>query len=1167
MATTITTNLINVGAKLVGDLVGNTIGDRLFNSKKTIYGKRIYHIKQQKTPEGESIPNIYGKVELAGTIIWISDINQYLADKTFSKSTITNRADYNYTISLAIGLCEGPISSIGRIWADGVLINKSSNIRVYYGDDNQEPDPLLEALYSQNAPAFRGLAYVMIQEFDITKFDNKVPNFTFEVSKYGIDTQSVEHLVESIVIIPGCGEFVYDTKVHSEDCGNGIVAINQHHTPGVANAVVSMEQLKEVFPKIKWVSPVVSWFGSSTNAGDCTIIPKIEKQNILYESEAWEVAGINRKNAEMMSYVDDQLNYGGTPSDNSIVRYLQHIQLQELEVMFYPMLFLDVPGKPWRGRIAPTSGDDVRKFFNGENGYNNFILHYANLVKNYVSAFLIGSEMQDLTRFKDENGYYVAVDELVKLAAEVKAILGDNVKVSYGANWGEYHSVNGEYYMDKLWASKDIDFVGIDAYFPLSNVNDSQYNVDQVIAGWDNGELYDYYNYKGERKVPLSEENAKKNIEFWWSNYHYNRDGTTSEWQPKMKKIWFTEYGFASIACATNEPNVFIDPSTSESNLPYGSNGEVDILAQRVAIQGTEMRWNNSQMIERRFLWTWDARPYPTWPQLDNIWSDGDNWQRGHWVNGKVGAIELREVVKDLCVKSGINEELLDVKSLHGIVHGMIIDGNQTAKSILSDLQKIYNFDVYEADGQIKCVSRYSHETYTLHYDNFLVNYIEDEVDSGDVGAPLSIEYKYDIPKVVSLHYITQDCTIKKYELHIDDGNNNALEMDLPTIMSDEDVKNVTQNIVRNLNDSNTTYDFTLAINSIFKHDSPASIQPGDLLKIDYKEEQLIMRVINIDIREDNRVHLICSKDSGMHSYNLQLSVNNKINDQQLHQFIPESIVEIIKIPSQSFIAVGASGLNSKWHGCKVDYKTLDRNNIITEGTIVFNKPMITGNVISFENHIKNFHFGIDNYSKLVVKLHHGQLFSIAKSNLFIQDKNLIIVGNEIMKFSNATLEPDGTYLLSGFLRGLYGTTTKDFNRFALLDMNALHKINLTNGITQLNLSIETFLDKKQLKVADVLQEKSLIIENDLLHPVRVIRDGNKISWTPRVITEDFFNNKVDHGFCIKLLDRNNNILNQVYTMDYTYEIPNNIYNDVTEIMIAAFQDNRVRSEYNIIKV
>ena len=35
--------------------------------------------------------------------------------------------------------------------------------------------------------------------------------------------------------------------------------------------------------------------------------------------------------------------------------------------------------------------------------------------------------------------------------------------------------------------------------------------------------------------------------------------------------------------------------------------------------------------------WTWDARPYPFFPALTDVWTDGGNWPLGHWLTGRLG--------------------------------------------------------------------------------------------------------------------------------------------------------------------------------------------------------------------------------------------------------------------------------------------------------------------------------------------------------------------------------------------------------------------------------------------------------------------------------------------------------------------------------------------------
>lgn len=47
----------------------------------------------------------------------------------------------------------------------------------------------------------------------------------------------------------------------------------------------------------------------------------------------------------------------------------------------------------------------------------------------------------------------------------------------------------------------------------------------------------------------------------------------------------------------------------------------------------------------RVYLWTWDARPFPAFPQNGAAWSDGGNWRTGHWLNGRLGTATLADAI------------------------------------------------------------------------------------------------------------------------------------------------------------------------------------------------------------------------------------------------------------------------------------------------------------------------------------------------------------------------------------------------------------------------------------------------------------------------------------------------------------------------------------------
>jgi hypothetical protein len=108
-----------------------------------------------------------------------------------------------------MGFCKGAVTAVTRMWADGKLIydataglsqgmtfkqimgnsqstpgsmNGDYKFRFYNGSEDQLPDSLIEAdRGSGNTPAFRGLAYVVFEDFSLSNFGNRVPQITAEV--------------------------------------------------------------------------------------------------------------------------------------------------------------------------------------------------------------------------------------------------------------------------------------------------------------------------------------------------------------------------------------------------------------------------------------------------------------------------------------------------------------------------------------------------------------------------------------------------------------------------------------------------------------------------------------------------------------------------------------------------------------------------------------------------------------------------------------------------------------------------------------------------------------------------------------------------------------------------------------------------------------------------
>ena len=119
-----------------------------------------------------------------------------------------------------------------------------------------------------------------------------------------------------------------------------------------------------------------------------------------------------------------------------------------------------------------------------------------------MDAFCIGSEMRGLTQIRDSADGYPAVRELCDLAEEVRSILGPDTKIGYAADWSEYFghqpgdgSGDVLYHLDPLWASPEIDFIGIDNYMPLSDWRDGAGHADAAA-----GSIYDLALPQGQRR-------------------------------------------------------------------------------------------------------------------------------------------------------------------------------------------------------------------------------------------------------------------------------------------------------------------------------------------------------------------------------------------------------------------------------------------------------------------------------------------------------------------------------------------------------------------------------------------------------------------------------------------------------------------------------------------
>ncbi|MGQ0565952.1 MAG: baseplate multidomain protein megatron [Gemmobacter sp.] len=520
--------------RAVGATLGRVIDQRLMGAgSETVDVGRVERFRLMGASEGAALGQVYGRVRVGGQVIWATRFLETVERQGGKGAPRPRTQSFSYSVSLAVALCEGVILGIGRVWADGIEIDPSTlNLRVYTGTDTQLPDPKIEAVEGSGlTPAYRGIAYVVIEDLDLSAFGNRVPQFSFEVIRPAqpLDTSDVPDLrsaLRAVALMPGTGEYALaTTRVHYRgDPGTGQSA-NVNSPSGVTDLVTSLAQLRTELPEVGSVSVIVSWFGNDLRCGDCTIRPKVEQVVREGVGMAWRAGGIGRGAAAEVPRVGGKSIYGGTPADRAVVEAIAAVKAGGQEVMFYPFVLMEqlegntLPDPysggvgqaklPWRGRITTSLAPgvfgtpdrtaaaeaEVAAFFGtaqasdfGVSGggnitysgpaewrYRRFILHYAKLcvLAGGVDAFCIGSEMRGLTQVRGAGDSFPAVAAMAQLAADVRAVLGPATKISYAADWTEYfgYQTDGNVYfhLDPLWSHPAVDFVGIDNYMPLSD--------------------------------------------------------------------------------------------------------------------------------------------------------------------------------------------------------------------------------------------------------------------------------------------------------------------------------------------------------------------------------------------------------------------------------------------------------------------------------------------------------------------------------------------------------------------------------------------------------------------------------------------------------------------------------------------------------------------------
>ena len=218
-----------------GNPVGYWINKAMAPKPPKLAAQTLGELSQQTAKEGEPRPIVYGIGRpIGGNVIYMSQpirkmVKTYAGEAGGKGGGGKKKKQYQDVEHVyryyAIRVCEGPITGYRRIWRNGALVydgRKGSDwgaknnhlffetYRLYTGSWTQMPDSVLQSQQEMDIPAYRGTAYLVANNEDLTDFGGAIPQWQFEVARSeGYYLTSRPYALEDL---PSSGAFAVSVK-------------------------------------------------------------------------------------------------------------------------------------------------------------------------------------------------------------------------------------------------------------------------------------------------------------------------------------------------------------------------------------------------------------------------------------------------------------------------------------------------------------------------------------------------------------------------------------------------------------------------------------------------------------------------------------------------------------------------------------------------------------------------------------------------------------------------------------------------------------------------------------------------------------------------------------------------------------------------------------------
>lgn len=977
------------GNPYAGYAIGSAIGGAFEPPQKFKQeGPRLTDLKVTNSSYSIGKPKVFGTYRMSGNLIFSTALKETVNVETQEQGkggggTETETTTYTYRATCAYALCEGIISGVRRIWWEGKLVydysqnnngfigNIGGYIKVYNGTETQLPDPSIEAeLGVGEVPGYRGTAYIVFTDMQLAEFNNRIPNFTFEVIRSPNNVNT--------------GKFdIIDVSADLSSKNTGYLEYNEVNRFIYLN-VNNASPNPELYKLDPYNNTIVASNLTLPNNSSYNDIVKSMKINILQNGDLV----IGNKNISGFGtgwYVLDQ----------------DSLQIKQI------IDYRNIPD--WTGYTTASfrAPPNLQSYKDGD------IDFYVGCSQNASLGF-------QFFKFTSFNGNF-AINDWSLAISNPAVNIGTlpQSSLTYGNIFNVDKVTNKVYWTvsTQNYQSSGNRALVLSCFDMSSKLVTDNYQLLKSSAT-DSFNVQDMFFDKITRCIFILYHNVTTNRGYFMK---YNVDTNTI-----ISDIVITDgMGNYPSLSGTNK-TVGMDKSFRRLYFPYS----VSISGTtRYFIYYLKVDTNDFEVLETTNNSSWTTNnigntnsAFAT--QLGCEFYLGNNSStkilKNYGPRLTLGTYPLDQCVLEIIKDSKLDLNSVDVTELSSdVVYGFCIPNSSAIRACLEQLSIAYNFNMVESDYKLKFRKNGGNSVRTININELsAVNYSPDIKFDSDITTESKMELE--LPQMVNLTYadIDRDYQNNTQESKYENVDTNEIQnIELPMVFNSNQAKKIVDRILYQQWINRYTYTFSTNYDYI-------EIEPCDVITIESDTQKFTMKILKKEkgggiikwtgVAEDSAVFTQINNGSSGGDISQQIPV---ISTSKLF-FLDIPILQNTDNDPGVYVASNRQNSNLTWTGSSVYISDQSNGNYIEQASF-FNEIISGTTTTKLDNFI--YDNMTDALSSVTVKLFRGTLASINDDQLD-QGYNTCLIGDEVLQFKNATLIDTDTYTLDTFYRGRFGS-------------------------------------------------------------------------------------------------------------------------------------------------